>query len=103
MAPARAALVLRRVHRLGPVFRSRFDGFSMIRGYFEILYKLQMPPPEDYYVVRREAEAVRRVYAAAVEPVVGDVLVRSNLGEEGVDDDLTESDLTGDVEDDDRP
>jgi hypothetical protein len=26
MAPARAALVLRHVHRLGPVFRYRFDG-----------------------------------------------------------------------------
>ncbi len=43
MAPARAALVLRQVHRLGPVFESRFDVFSMIRGYLEILYKLQTP------------------------------------------------------------
>jgi thiamine kinase-like enzyme len=65
MAPARAALVLRRVHRLGPVFKSRFDVFSMIRGYLDILYKLQMPPPEDYYEVRREAEAVRRVLRAS--------------------------------------
>jgi thiamine kinase-like enzyme len=65
MAPARAALVLRRVHRLGPVFRSRFDVFSMIRGYLEILYKLRMPPPEDYYEVLREAEAVRRVLQAS--------------------------------------
>jgi thiamine kinase-like enzyme len=65
MAPARAALVLRRVHRLGPVFRSRFDVFSMIRGYLEILYKLRMPPPEDYYEVEREAEAVRRVLQAS--------------------------------------
>ena len=61
MAAARAALLLRRVHHLGPVFKSRFDVFSMIRGYLDILYKLQMPPPEDYYEVRREAEAVRRV------------------------------------------
>jgi thiamine kinase-like enzyme len=65
MAPARAALVLRRVHHLGPVFKSRFDVFSMIRGYLDILYKLQMPPPEDYYEVRREAEAVRRVLRAS--------------------------------------
>jgi len=65
MAPARAALVLRRVHRLGPLFRSRFDVFSMIRGYLEILYKLRMPPPEDYYEVEREAEAVRRVLLAS--------------------------------------
>ena len=65
MAPARAALVLRRVHHLGPVFKSRFDVFSMIRGYLDILYKLQMPPPEDYYEVRREAEAVRRVLQAS--------------------------------------
>ena len=65
MAPARAALVLRRVHRLGPVFRSRFDVFSMIRGYLEILYKLRIPSPEDYYEVRREAQAVRRVLQAS--------------------------------------
>ena len=65
MAPARAALVLRRVHHLGPVFRSRFDVFSMIRGYLDILFKLQVPPPEDYYEVRREAEAVRRVLQAS--------------------------------------
>src|SRR5918996_1173592 len=65
MAPARAALVLKRVHRLGPVFKSRFDVFSMIRGYLEILYKLQMPPPQDYYEVRREAQAVRRVLQAS--------------------------------------
>ena len=65
MAPARAALVLRRVHHLGPVFKSRFDVFSMIRGYLDILYKLQVPPPEDYYEVRREAEAVRRVLQAS--------------------------------------
>src|SRR5918992_2762556 len=65
MAPARAALVLRRVHRLGPVFRSRFDVFSMIRSYLKILYKLQMSPPEDYYEVERDAEAVRRVLQAS--------------------------------------
>jgi thiamine kinase-like enzyme len=65
MLPARAALVLRRVHRLGPVFESRFDVFSMIRSYLDILYKLRMPPPEDYYEVRREAEAVRLVLQAS--------------------------------------
>jgi len=65
MAPARAALVLRRVHRLSPVFRSRFDVFSMIRRYLEILYKLRMPPPGDYYEVEREAQAVRRVLQAS--------------------------------------
>src|SRR5215203_1674756 len=65
MAPARAALVLRRVHHLSPVFRSRFDVFCIIRGYLDILYKLRMPPPEDYYEVRREAEAVRRVLQAS--------------------------------------
>ena len=65
MAPARAALVLRRVHRLGPVFKSRFEVFSMIRGYLDILYKLRMPPPQDYYEVEREAQAVRRVLQAS--------------------------------------
>jgi len=65
MAPARAALVLRQVHRLGPVFESRFDVFSMIRGYLKILHKLRMPPPQDYYEVRREVQAVRRVLQAS--------------------------------------
>jgi thiamine kinase-like enzyme len=65
MAPAHAALVLRQVHRLGPVFRSRFDVFSTIRGYLKILYKRRMPPPEEYYEVEREAEAVRRVLQAS--------------------------------------
>ena len=36
----------------------------MIRGYLDILYKLQTPPPEDYYEVEREAQAVRRVLFA---------------------------------------
>jgi thiamine kinase-like enzyme len=65
MAPARAALVLRRIHHLGPVFKSRFDVFSMIRGYLDILYKLRMPPPQDYYEVRREVQAIRRVLQAS--------------------------------------
>jgi thiamine kinase-like enzyme len=65
MAPSRAAQVLRQVHCLGPVFRSRFDVFSKITGYLEILYRLRMPPPKYYYKLEREAQAVRRVLQAS--------------------------------------
>jgi len=58
-APARAALALRQVHRLGPIFGSRFDVFAMIDNYLDILSKLRTPLPEDYYEVARGAEAVR--------------------------------------------
>lgn len=58
-APARAALALKQVHSLGPVFGSRFDVFALIDNYLGILNRLQMPLPEDYYEAEREAEAVR--------------------------------------------
>lgn len=64
-APARAALTLRRVHRLGPVFRSRFDVFDMIDNYLDILSKLETPLPADYYGLQREAEAVRQTIGAS--------------------------------------
>jgi len=64
-APSRAALALKRVHGAGRVFRSRFDAFAMIDGYVDLLHRLRMPLPEDYYEVGREAEAVRRALEAS--------------------------------------
>ena len=69
-APARAALVLGRVHRLGRIFKSRFDLFSAIGGYLGILGKQGMPLPADYYEVEREAKAVRRALETSPVPLV---------------------------------
>jgi len=68
-APSRAALALKRVHGTGRVFKSRFNAFAMIDGYVELLHRLQMPLPKDYYEVGREAEAVRRVLGASPMPL----------------------------------
>jgi thiamine kinase-like enzyme len=68
-APARAALTLKRVHHLGPVFKSRFDIFAMIDVYLGILRKLRAPLPEDYHDVEQGAEAVRRALEATPIPL----------------------------------
>ena len=68
-APARVALALKRVHHLGPVFKSRFDVFSMIDVYLGILRKLQASLPEEYHEVEQGAEAVRRVLEASPMPL----------------------------------
>lgn len=68
-APTRAALALKRVHGLGNVFRSRFDVFAMIDTYVDILRKLRMPLPEDYYEVGRGAEVVRRALETSPVPL----------------------------------
>ena len=68
-APARAALALKRVHGAGRVFESRFDAFAMIDGYVDLLHRLRMPLPEDYYEVGKEAEAVRRALEASPMPL----------------------------------
>ena len=68
-APARVALALKRVHRLGPVFKSRFDVFAMIDVYLGILRELRAPLPEDYHEVERGAEAVRRALDATPMPL----------------------------------
>ena len=67
VAPDRAALVLRRVHSFGRVFRSRFNVFSMIDNYLGILRKLEMPL-EAYYGIEREVEEVRRALEASPVP-----------------------------------
>lgn len=69
-APARAGRMLGRVHRLGRIFKSRFNVFSMIDGYLGILSKLGTPLPEDYHEVQEAAEAVRRALEASPTPLV---------------------------------
>ncbi len=69
-APARAARALGRVHRLGRVFRSRFDVFAAIDGYLDLLCERRTPLPEDYYAVGRKARAVRRALEAYPAPLV---------------------------------
>jgi len=68
--PARAALALKQVHRLGPVFGSRFDVFAMIDNYLGILSKLRTPLPEDYYEVERVAQAVQVALGTSPMPLV---------------------------------
>jgi thiamine kinase-like enzyme len=68
-APARVALALKRVHRLGPVFKSRFHVFAMIDIYLGILRKLGASLPEDYHDVEQGARAVRRALNASPVPL----------------------------------
>jgi thiamine kinase-like enzyme len=68
VAPSRAALVFRRVHSFGQVFRSRFNVFSMIDNYLDILSKLGMPL-EAYYEVEQEVAEVRRALEASPVPL----------------------------------
>ena len=68
LTPARVARVLRRVHSFGPIFRSRFNVFSMIDNYLGILRKLKMPF-EAYYEVEREVTQVRRALEASPVPL----------------------------------
>jgi thiamine kinase-like enzyme len=68
-SPARVALVLKRVHRLGPVFKSRFDVFAMIDVYLDILRTLGAPLPEDYHEVEQGARAVHRALDASPMPL----------------------------------
>lgn len=68
-APVRAARALGRVHRLGRVFRSRFDVFAAIDGYLGLL-RDQWAPPEGYHEVWRKARVVRRALEASPAPLV---------------------------------
>ncbi|HKH12814.1 MAG TPA: choline kinase family protein [Rubrobacter sp.] len=69
-APVRAARALGRVHRLGRVFRSRFDVFDAIDDYLDLLRERRTSLPEDYHEVRRKARAVRRALEASPAPLV---------------------------------
>ncbi len=69
-APVRAARALGRVHRLGRVFRSRFDVFAAIDGYLGLLRGRRRPLPEGYHEVGRRARLVRRALAVSPAPLV---------------------------------
>ncbi len=64
-APGRAARALGRVHRLGKVFRTRFDVFAEIEGYLGILRDGRTPLPEGYHEVGRKARTVRLALEAS--------------------------------------
>ena len=69
-APVRAALALERVHRLGEVFRHRFDVFAAIEEYLGLLRERRTPLPESYHEVEWKARAVRRALEAFPVPLV---------------------------------
>jgi thiamine kinase-like enzyme len=64
-ALSRAVRALGRVHRLGLVFRSRFDVFARDDRYLDLLFEMGMPPPEGYHELERETEAIRRALEAS--------------------------------------
>lgn len=55
--PARASAALRKVHRCGESFASRFDPFERIEAYARILRRSRVPLPDDFPLV---LEGVRR-------------------------------------------
>lgn len=63
-APARAALALRRVHRLGRSFRSRFDVFESLGVYLDLLRAKRRTLPEGFGEVWRRAKVARRALGA---------------------------------------
>ncbi len=69
-SPIRAALALKRVHRLSKEFVSRFDVFAEIDYYADLLREQRMSPPRDYYELGRKARAVRRALEASPVPLV---------------------------------
>ncbi len=69
-APDRAARALRRVHRLGRAFRSRFDVFAEIEDYLGLLREGRTPLPEGYHEAGRRAKAARRALEASPAPLV---------------------------------
>jgi thiamine kinase-like enzyme len=64
-APIRAARALGRVHRLGKVFRSRFDVFAAMDDYLGLLRGQRAPLPKECREVWRKARAVRRALEAS--------------------------------------
>jgi len=66
-APIRAALLLKRVHRLRMVFESRFDVFAEIDDYVELLRGWL---PQEYYEAGQKARAVRLALEVSPAPLV---------------------------------
>jgi len=81
-APARAAKVLRRMHRSGQQFEFRFELFSMIDEYLKVLARLGADLPEGYNAVVAEAGKVRAAldrHPAALAPCHCDPLCENFL------------------------
>lgn len=68
-APVRIASALKRVHSLGRVFESRFDVFTVIDGYLDLLRGLRTPLPEGCHDVEREMREVRRALETSPAPL----------------------------------
>jgi thiamine kinase-like enzyme len=64
LAPSRAAIALRNLHRNGGVFPFRFELFSMIDDYLGILATKDVALPEGYHAVVSEAQNIRQVLNA---------------------------------------
>ncbi len=62
--PARAGLVLKRMHASGQQFRFRFELFAMIENYLKVLGEKDVALPEGYHDVVGEAGAVREALEA---------------------------------------
>lgn len=60
-APERAGRVLRRMHESGETFRFRFELFSMIDDYLQVLEKEKATLPDGYHDAMDESEQVREV------------------------------------------
>jgi len=58
-APARAGQAFRKLHQSGAVFRFRFELFSMIDDYLNILSTKDVALPVGYHDVVREADRIR--------------------------------------------
>lgn len=81
-APARAARVLRQMHRSGQSFEFRFELFSMIEEYLKVLAKLGAELPEGYHEVVGEAGKVQAAldrHPAALAPCHCDPLSENFL------------------------
>jgi len=68
-ACARAALAFRKVHTCGKLFTSRFELFSMIDEYRDLLTKKEAVLPDGYEQLQQEAEAVRKAINARPLPL----------------------------------
>jgi len=62
--PARAGIVLKRMHASGKRFRFRFELFAMIENYMELLGRKDADLPAGYHDVVGEAGAVREALEA---------------------------------------
>lgn len=68
-APARAGRALARLHNSGETFEFRFELFSMIEDYLNLLSTKDVTLPEGYHDVVAAAEPVREALEAARPPL----------------------------------